>query len=232
MGLIVCRRCELAIVPEYLRAHLWKKHRIFCSAETWLTLINRHSLKLLDDMIEFRRRTAVLEQPIEGIPISDGYKCTRCVHYMIQRQAIQRHVQNHEWEEGVDRWEACKVQSPFGGRLRKCFGVIDRLPREVEDGDERAPWTVLSAKLGRKRARLSTVKEENLRFVSSFVARTRWDILVEDHDWKKLKDLAVTPKSGTQLDRVVKLAFKHFDAISDKLRVGDVLVRRKIRSTG
>lgn len=219
-------------MPEYLRAHLWKKHKIFCSAETWLTLINKYSLKLLDDIIDFRRRTGVLEPPIEGIPISDGYKCVRCVHYVIQRQAIQRHVQNHELEEGVDRWEACKVQSPFGGRLRKCFRVADRLVRAAEDGDENAAWTVLSAKLGRKRARLSTVKEENLRFVSSFVARTRWDILVEDHDWKRLKELAVTPKTGMALDRIVKLAFKHFDSISDKLRVGDVLIRRKIRSTG
>ena|SRR5271154_5361318 len=83
-----------------------------------------------------------------------------------------------------------------------------------------------------KRARLSTEREENLRFVNSFVARTRWDILVEDHDWKKLKELAASPKVETGMDRIVKLAFKYFDRISDKLRVGDVLIRRKIRSTG
>ena len=232
IGLVICRRCDLAIVPEYLRAHLSKKHHVFCSIETWLTLMNKYSLKLLDDVVDFRERSVVLEPPIEGIPISDGYKCAQCAHYMIQAEAMRRHAQTHEWENMVDRWERCKVQSPFGGRLKKCFGVADRSARAAGESDENGAWNVLSAKLGRKRARLSSVKEDNLRFVSSFVARTRWDILVEDHDWKKLKDLAVTPKSGTPLDRVVKLAFKHFDSISDKLRAGDVLVRRKIRSTG
>jgi len=151
---------------------------------------------------------------------------------MVQHEAMRKHLDIHRKEGLVASSERCKVQSPFGGRFKKCFGVADRSVRVTEDSNENAAWTVLSAKLGRKRAHLSTVKEDNLRFVSSFVARTRWDILVEDHDWKKLKDLAVTPKSGTQLDRIVKLAFKHFDSISDKLRVGDVLIRRKVRSTG
>ena len=232
MQLIICSRCELAIVPEYLGSHLWKKHQIFCSVETRQTLVESHSLMSLEGIMDFRQSTRTLEFPIDGIPILDGYKCTQCVYYVSKLEAIRKHVQNHGWEEGVDRWETCKVQSPFGGRLRKCFAVADRAARAEDDGDENAVWTVLSAKLGRKRARLSNVKEDDLRFVSSFVARTRWDILVEDHDWKKLKDLAVTPKSGMQLDRIVKLAFKHFDSISDKLRAGDVLMRRKIRSTG
>ena len=232
MGFIICCRCECAIVPEFLRTHLWKKHHIFCSAETWLTLTNKHSLKLLDNILEFRNAYRALEWPIEGIPILDGYRCVHCEHYMVRSESMRKHLERHRKENVITSSEGCKVQSPFGGKFKKCFGVADRSVRAAGDGNENGAWTVLSAKLGRKRARLSNVKEEDLRFVSSFVARTRWDILVEDHDWKKLKDLAVTPKSGTQLDRVVKLAFKHFDAISDRLRAGDVLVRRKIRSTG
>jgi hypothetical protein len=132
--------------------------------------------------------------PIEGLPILDGYKCMQCIYYVFKSEAIRKHVRSHEWEEGTDRWERCTVQSPFGGRFKKCFGVSDRLVRAAEDSGENAAWTVLSAKLGRKRARLSTVKEDDLRFVSSFVARTRWDILVEDHDWKKLKEKSITPE--------------------------------------
>ena len=232
MGFIICRRCESAIVPEFLRTHLWKKHRIFCSAEMWMTLVDKHSLMLLDDILKFREGRSTLEWPVEGIPISDGYRCLHCDHYVVRLEVMRKHLEAHRKENIDVSSERCKVQSPFRGRLKKCFGIVDRSPRLVEEGEEDAPWTVLSAKLGRKRARLSTVKEDNLRLVNSFVARTRWDVLVEDHDWKKLKELAVTPKSGSQLDRIVKLAFKHFDAISDKLRVGDVLVRRKVMSTG
>jgi hypothetical protein len=123
------------------------------------------------------------------------------------------------------------VQSPFGGKWKKCFSLVDRATTVTGEGDGSAS-NVVAGMMKRKWARLSTQKEENLRFVNSFVARTRWDVLVEDHDCKKLKELASGPKVEPGMDRIMKLTFKYFDGISDKLRVGDVLMRRKIRSTG
>jgi hypothetical protein len=194
--------------------------------------MNVHSLRSLEDIMEFREERSALEFPIDGIPIYDGYRCLVCDHYMIQAEAMRRHLQSHgQGEDNEAQSARCKVQSPFGGRLRKCFGLVDRSAIAVPENNDSA-WNALSGALERKRARVSTEKEENLRFVNSFVARTRWDVLVEDHDWKKLKDLAAAPKTETLLDRIIKLTFKHFDAISDKLRVGDVLIRRKLRSTG
>jgi len=177
----------MAIVPEYLRSHLWKNHKIFCSSETQRALIRSHSLRSLDDILDFRQATTVLEVPIDGIPILNGYRCLHCDHSTVQPEAMRRHVQSHS-QDGEDTLctEKCKVQWPFGGRWKKCFGLVDRAATViVEDND--SAWNVVSGMLKRKRARLSTEKEENLRFINSFVARTRWDILAEDHDWKKLK---------------------------------------------
>lgn len=230
--LIICRRCELAIIPEYLCSHLWKKHKIFCSTETQQTLSESHSLISMVDIAQFREETNVLEFPIDGIPIEDGYRCLQCGHYMMRSEAMRRHLQSHSRvEDDSPGSEKCKIQSPFGGTLKKCFGLVDHR-RVTAPRDNDTAWDILSLKLGRKRARLSTQKEENLRFMNSFVARTRWDILVEDHDWKKLKDIAAMPKSGTTLHCIIRLVYKHFGSISDKLRMGDVLMRRKITSTG
>jgi hypothetical protein len=84
MGWIVCRRCELAIVSEYLRSHLWKKHKISCSTETQHALVRSHSLKSLDDILDFRQATTVLEVPIDGIPILSGYRCLRYDHCTVR----------------------------------------------------------------------------------------------------------------------------------------------------
>jgi hypothetical protein len=55
---------------------------------------------------------------------------------------------------------------------------------------------------------------------------------VEDHDWKKLKQLAASPQVETELDRIDKLKLKYFDAISDKLRAGNVLIRKRLGMWG
>jgi hypothetical protein len=89
MGWIVCRCCELTIMPEYLRSHLWKKHKIFCSTEAQHMLIRSHSLKSLDDILDFRQATTELGVPIDGIPISDGYKYLRCDLYTAQSEAMR-----------------------------------------------------------------------------------------------------------------------------------------------
>ena len=62
--------------------------------------------------------------------------------------------------------------------------------------------------------------------------RVRWDILMEGHDTKRLMTLAAFAKEKDPLHRIMGLSQKYFESISDKLRVGDVLLRRKIESEG
>ena len=71
-----------------------------------------------------------------------------------------------------------------------------------------------------------------MRLINGFVARTRWDILIEGHDKRALMSLAALAKEKDPLHWVVKLSQKYFESISEKLRVGDVLLRKKIESEG
>jgi len=84
----------------------------------------------------------------------------------------------------------------------------------------------------RRKARASTGREENVRLLNGFVARTRWDILIEGHDKKQLRTIAAIAKEKDPLHKVMEVSENYFTEISDKLRMGDVLLRRKIESEG
>ena len=84
----------------------------------------------------------------------------------------------------------------------------------------------------RRRARAFMRREENVRLLNGFVARTRWDILIEGHDKKQLRALAAIAKENDPLHKVMEVSEKYFTEIADKLRVGDVLLRRKIETAG
>lgn len=78
----------------------------------------------------------------------------------------------------------------------------------------------MSAFLVRKNAHIPTEREENLnvRLINSFIAHTHCDILIEPgQDENKLIALAATTKLNDRMDRIVKVAYKYFDGISDEL---------------
>jgi len=56
--------------------------------------------------------------------------------------------------------------------------------------------------------------------------------LIEGHDKKRLITLTALAKEKDPLHRIMELSQKYFESISDKLRVGDVLLWRKIESEG
>ena len=54
--------------------------------------------------------------------------------------------------------------------------------------------------------------------------------MIERLDKKMLRGLAALAKENDSLRRIVKITQKYFEDISDKIRVSDVLLRRKIAS--
>jgi hypothetical protein len=103
------------------------------------------------------------------------------------------------------------------------------------DEENESAWDAVKVLLAKKRrkARASTgVREENVRLLSGFVARTRWDVLIEGHEKKQLRALAAIAKEKDPLHKIMEISERYFSEISDKLRVGDILLRRKIESEG
>jgi len=75
-------------------------------------------------------------------------------------------------------------------------------------------------------------KEDNVRLINGFITWTRWDILTESEDKKKLMEMGTVAKMKDLLQRIMDLCQNYFEGIADNMRTGDVLLRRKIGSEG
>jgi hypothetical protein len=235
MKWIVCTRCDRGVPPEYLQTHLWKNHTIDCSDDTLNSIITERELMTLDSIRAWKKNTVALKAAIGGIAVETGHKCIECEHCTPVWGSMTDHfVKNNEGKDARDWTEAdVQMQAAFGGELKKWLEIIDSNAMKVNEENESA-WDVVKVLLAKKRcrARASTRRKENVRLLNGFVARTRWDILIEGHDKKQLRALAAIAKEKESLYKVMKVSEKYFTEISDKLRMGDVLLRRKIELEG
>ena len=236
MKWIICRRCDRGIPSEYLQTHLRTKHEIDCSDDTLNSIVNRYELMSLDSIKAWKKATVTLEVAIDGIAAEPGHKCVECGHCTPKWTSMTEHFRiKHDGKEAKENTEAgIRMQAPFGGELKKWFEIIDSSAMEVDEENESA-WEavkVLLAKKKRKALASMMGREENVRLLSGFVARTRWDVLIEGHDLKQLRALGAIAKEKDRLHKIMEVSERYFSEISDKLRVGDVLLRRKIESEG
>jgi Orsellinic acid/F9775 biosynthesis cluster protein D len=235
MKWIICRRCERAVAPERVKTHLCRKHEIRCSREMLECVSRDHELVPYESLEAFKNETTTLETAISGILIEKGHKCVECGHCTPVWGSMTEHFRTEHEGKDAKEWTEGEVQmqTPFGGLLKKWFEIVDRTAMEVDEENESA-WDAVKVLLAKKRrrARASTGREENVRLLNGFVARTRWDILIEGHDKKQLRALGAIAKEKDRLHKVMEVSEKYFTEISDKLRVGDVLLRRKIESEG
>jgi hypothetical protein len=210
------------------------KHEIYRSAESLKTLLGSYSVMSLKDTTEFIERTDILSEPIAGLPIiEEGYKCSTCMYHACSWLVMRNHFgRHHRGKKASVESEKCAVQLMFHGKLRKYIGV--RYIKAKEDG-LRNP-TLTDALLREDEEEgievPMTKRHKSLRKCSTFVARSRWDILIEDEDVERLKTIASMPKPKDSLMRLVKGTVEYFKRISDSVRTGNVLARRWVMSMG
>ena len=80
MRWIICRRCDKAVPPEYIQTHLDSKHNIYCSDETFNSIIIGRRLMSLDSITAWKKDTVALDMFIGGISIERGYSRIECGH--------------------------------------------------------------------------------------------------------------------------------------------------------
>lgn len=236
MKLIICRRCELAIAADYIAVHTSKKHGIHCSKELIQSITTRYQPQGLDAIIRFRMRTKELAAPVDGIPMERGYRCRICRHCTHIWGSMTDHFRRKHGGLDVKPWteDNVEMQLLFGGRLRKWFTIGNPSRRHVRQKN-RDSWTIVKgwiAEQSEKATKAVREREDNVRLINGLVAQTRWDILVEGEDQKRLIGIGVSAKDCDPLKGIMKLCQIYFTAISDKLPLGDVLLRRKIMSNG
>jgi len=172
------------------------------------SIVSGRGLMSLDSIAAWKKDTVALNAAIGGISVKRGVRCIDCGHCTPVWGSMTDHFV--KWHEGKDvkEWteDDIEMQAAFGGKLKRWVKIIDRSTIEVDEGNE-SPWEAVKVLLAKKRrrGRASTEREENVRLVTGFVARTRWDILIEGYDKKQLRALAGMAKEKDRLHRVMDI---------------------------
>src|SRR5579871_731702 len=237
MELVICRRCDIAIPAEYIMAHVRGKHGIQCSEECVDYIIGNYKPRTIEDIMRFNGSVIELDSPVDGIPTEKrGFRCLICRHCVRLWDSMTAHFRaKHKGQNIGEMTERdVEMQLLFGGRLRKWFPLKESGAEsgaksiEEQNGDA---WTAVESILAAEKQRVmknSKDKEDNVRLINGFIAQTRWDILTESEDKKILIGMAAIPKEKDPLRGVVNFCQNYFEGIADRLRTGDVLLRRKI----
>jgi len=236
MNLVICRRCDLAIAAEYIGVHVREKHGIRCSEELVESIISKYRPLSLDGIIEFNNVTEVLNSPVEGIPVKRGYRCMVCGYCAQVWGSVTDHFRKKHKEEDVKEQteENVAMQLLFGGRLRKWFSIKHPGAGPIDEGNDDV-WIAVQGLLAKQKRRATKrikEKEENVRLVRGFIVATGWNMLTEGEEPKKLVAMAAVAKKNDPLHGITELCQNYFEGIAEKLRGGNVLLRRKIASEG
>jgi len=236
MNLIICRCCDLAIAAEHIVVHVNGKHGIRCSEELARSIISKYQPESLDAIIAFKNITKELELPVDGIPIKKGYRCLICRHCVRLWSLMTDHFTKKHKGQNVREMteEGVEMQLLFGGRLRKWFPLLESGTESIDEQNDDA-WTAVQSILATEKQRTmknSKNKEDNVRLINGFIIRTRWDILTESEDKKKLIEMAAVAKEKDPCRGIMDLCQNYFEGIADNMRTGDVLLLRKINSEG
>jgi len=236
MNLIICRRCDLAVPAEYIRVHMNGKHGIHCSNELINSIISNYQPSSVDVVTTFRNNTMELDSSVNGVPIKRGFRCLICLYCTPLPESMARHFRTQHKGQNIKEQmeENVPMQILFGGRLRKWFSVKEPGTMPINEGNDDA-WIAVQALLAKQEKTMKKrikEKEENVRLVRGFIVGTGWDIMVEGEDKKKLVAMAAIAKKSDPLGGIMELCQNYFEGISEKLRAGNVLLRRKIASEG
>jgi Orsellinic acid/F9775 biosynthesis cluster protein D len=240
VGLIICPRCHMAVPRQYLRRHLASNHHISRSL-TWLDhALEPYSITPLNQLEMYLEEVGeALVEPVQGLPIRDGMKCSQCPYYGVTRDIMNKHYKTKHPECSRDM-VPCKVQTLFGGTFKKYFGVkvTDKSRVEHDMSSITSAWhsyqqgVIVDEESNTARLMITAVIPDDFDLLDPFIVQSRWYNLIDGHQVDSLLRLGSTPAPQDVLSRVVKMGLVYVQGIMEPLETGNVLIRRWILSTG
>ena len=145
---------------------------------TWYHAID-HLQLWIEVIKEFRDGNWTLDTSID-IPLKEkDYRCLKCRYYDSWFMMMKHFRLLHDDHDAKQNTRAEQlIQAPFDGMLKKWFDIIEWDEIEVDENNDCA-WNAIETLLRKKRwMKQSMKKEDNVRPINGFLARTRWVIVV------------------------------------------------------
>jgi hypothetical protein len=173
---------------------------------------------------------------VQNIPMVKGFRCNECQYSGVVKQVMRNHLsKKHRGLKLAEHIEEYRVQLVFKGGLQKYIQVEEHDEMEVES-EGNVGWNQAIAREFREsmaNVRISGLNEHgNLRLMNVFIAKTRWDVLVEGKDLKELVTIAGAPVVNQNLQKIMLCGRRYIRKACEALNKGSVIVKRRLISGG
>jgi hypothetical protein len=238
-NLIVCNHCCIALPWEWVRSHLKEQHAIDTTEELVSDFLGLQDSALTVQQVKDWRESVVVGKAVQDIPVIKGYRCNLCNYSVAAKKGMKNHFSEiHKGYKRAKYSEDCKVQLVFHGSLRKYIQVEDDEDMDVDldEGEDNTEWkTAIDTEFAESMANLrisSTNERGNLRLKNVFIAKTRWDAMVDGLDLQAVVNFAAAPLVNDELHGIILCGRRYIHKTCDALDKGSVIVKRVLMSGG
>ena len=238
-NMIVCNDCCVGLPSEWVPAHLREKHGIVVTDEQVRRYLAMENDAMMVEQVEEWRKSIWVGRAVENIPVVKGIRCNLCQHSVGGRNVMKNHfTSKHRGFKRNKYSEDCKVQLVFGGRLHKYIQVEEDviMDLDMDEAEDNTEWKqAIDMEFADSMANLrisGTSERGNLRLKNVFIAKTRWDAMVEGLDLQEVVKSAAAPLVNDELHRIILCGRRYIHKTCHSLDKGSVIVKRVLMSGG
>jgi Orsellinic acid/F9775 biosynthesis cluster protein D len=235
-NLVVCRDCGIGIPFEWVMGHLTHNHGIRKSEQDIRRELNVDQEPMTVEEATEWIKTVWVARSVQGIPVHEGLKCTVCEYSVKAISGMKNHfTEEHKGLKRAENTVKCKVQLVFKGGLQKYIQVEELEDMEV-DFDREPEWVVaVNREFNDSMANVKVAGgkgKANLRLMNAFIAKTRWDSLVEGMDLQEIVKVTSMPSINHALHKVILCGRRYIHTACKELDKGSIIVKRLLMSQG
>jgi Orsellinic acid/F9775 biosynthesis cluster protein D len=235
-NLVVCEECGIGIPFEWVKTHLKDHHGARKTEEEVRRKLNVDRDPMTVQEAKDWIKSVWVGRAVQGIPVFEGWRCTECQYSAVTMKVMVNHfIKDHQGLKASERSERCHVQLVFKGELHKYIQVEEPEGEEMEVNREPKWVAAVNREFGQSIANVKAAGgkgKANLRLMNVFIAKTRWDLLVEDEDLEEVVKMANMPTINRTLHKVILCGRRYIRTACMELDKGSIIVKRLLMSGG
>src|SRR5579859_5464318 len=205
--LVVCKECGIELSSDWVVTHFKEHHGVRTTMEETLALLGVEDYVMTLGEAENWIQNIWIGTAVQNIPVVKGVGCNECQYSAATMKVMMNHFgRQHKGLKASEHSKRCKVQLVFKSSLHKYIQVEEHGEMEVES-EGNVGWNQAIAREFREsmaNVRISGLNGHgNLRLMNVFIAKTRWDVLVEGKDLKELVTIAGASVVSQNLQQIM-----------------------------
>jgi len=235
-NMVVCKECGIGIPFEWVRGHLKDHHGARKTEEEVRRKLNVDQEPMTFEEAKGWIKSIWVGRAIQGIPVFEGLRCMECQYSASTMKVMVNHfAKEHQGLKASERSERCNVQLVFKGVLHKYIQIEEPKGMEMDVQGEPQWITAINREFGESMANVQVAGgkgKTNLRLMNVFIAKTRWDSLLEDEDLEEIVKMASMPTINHILHKVILCSRRYIRTVCKELDRGSIIVKRLLMSGG